>query len=96
MAIEINYRFCKWCGQAFEPEADGQRYCSPDCADKGKYNARRDVDYIRSQTAFAKEQMAKIKTGVLDKTLEKARKEGKTYAEIQKERTLELSKKGLI
>lgn len=51
---------------------------------------------IKNEKRFADSEMAKIKKGTLDQTLEKARAEGKTYAQVQIERTLELSRKGLI
>lgn len=94
--MEINWRFCKWCGQPFEPKADGQRYCSPECAKIGHDQVYHDTRVIKNERAFANQEMAKIKKGTLDQTLEKARAEGKTYAQVQIERTLELSRKGLI
>lgn len=94
--LEINWRFCRWCGQPFEPKSDGQRYCGPECTEAGEKKARHDTRMIKNEKRFADGEMAKIKKGTLDQTLEKARTEGKTYAQVQIERTLELSRKGLI
>ena len=87
-------KVCEWCGQPFETDLSGKRYCSKACFDKKNEAERHELREQRSKMRFAKKMMSKIETGVLDKRLEQARKEGKTYAEIQKEITIDKIRKG--
>lgn len=90
----LYFRYCRWCGKPFQPLIDSQNYCSNECAKKGRENLWREQDIESSKHLFAKREMSKIKTGVLDKRLKQAKAEGKTYAELQKEITLEKVRKG--
>lgn len=90
---EINFRICKWCGMSFEPYAN-EKYCSMDCAERDYMYNYRERDIQQSEQCFANREMSKINRGVLDQRLAKAKEEGKTYAELQKELTLEKIRKG--
>lgn len=87
---------CTICGKTFTTIIRNQKYCCEVC----KHTAH-DISIKRAQTAKkavkkAKRGMEGITTGILDEKLTEAKNKGLTYAELQKQRTLELIKKGEI
>ena len=78
-------RTCSWCGEPFEPlsKAHGQAYCTKKC--------QRDAyDYRRKK----RREERRNKVNKLDAALDNARANGQSYAEYQKQRTIDLVRKG--
>lgn len=82
---------CEWCGGLIDfgkPHAKARKYCCQECYEaahrrqKGYKHGTEDPRY------FAQREMAKIKTGVLDKRLAEAKEKGMTYSEYKKQLTL--------
>lgn len=91
---ESNERICEWCGILFKPnkKAHRQKYCGKECQ-RQAHNAnwrKRHKSYGKSPKAFAKDAMAQIQTGGLDRTLEEAKQKGLTFAQLQVQKTLKM------
>lgn len=81
-------RKCVICGKLFEANVATAKYCSYDCrleASRRSWSARKE-----------RRKEARSKENKLDKALREAKAQGLTYAEYQKRRTLELSRKGKL
>ena len=76
---------CSWCGRQFEPspKAHQQAYCSKTCQ-RAAYSHRREE----------RREERKNRINKLDKALDNARANGQSYAEYQKQRTIDLVRKG--
>lgn len=85
---------CKGCGKTFETHKQNVRYCSAECRENGHDVAISRVRAERIERNKAKKGMSGIKTGKLDERLEEAREKGLSYAELQKQKTLEKIRKG--
>lgn len=88
------HKKCAICGKEFTTKARNQIYCSEKCKNIGH-----EKNIIASQSAKkavrkAKRGMQGITTGILDERLAEAKTKGMTCSELQRERTLELIRKG--
>lgn len=89
-------RVCTICGKRFIQSTSGQpkKYCSAECKRIGTNKNTRRVGAERIEQRKAKKGMSGVKVGVLDQRLAEARDRGMSYAELQKEKTLEKIRKG--
>ena len=101
---------CKFCGKKFTVEEGKplRKYCTRECARDAhnKMNRERrreqrlekriDQSKNRQRDAFIDRGMTGITTGKLDERLKEARAKGMTYAELQKQKSIELSRQGKI
>ena len=83
---------CKYCGREFVSKSKGTKpmaYCSIECKKDAETVASRIASKWAQDRQYAREQMRKVDTGKLDKALDECRANGISYAEYQKQRTLE-------
>ena len=75
---------CPVCGKEFTPKAPNQRYCSQDC--KREMERKQNREYYHKNKN--RPRIRKKKHSFSD-TLIELKKTGKTYAEMQQEKTIE-------
>ena len=83
---------CKYCGREFVSKSKGTKpnaYCSAECQKDAESISAYNASRWAQDRQYAREQMRKIDTGKLDKALDRCRADGISYAEYQKQRTLE-------
>lgn len=93
--MKIEYiKNCKLCGKEFTTHKKNVRYCSDECREKATVSKHQRNNQEQFDKRHAEKAMSKVKTGELDKRLAEARRRGMSYAELQKEKTLEKIRKG--
>lgn len=81
---------CIECGATFDAPNKQKLLCSKRCA----VHRRHRLEAERTKAWAIKE--PERKTGTLDKALRRAKRKGMTYAEMQREETLRLIRKGKL
>jgi hypothetical protein len=79
---------CVICGKNFSSETKS-KYCSDECRQEAELRQRRQNCNNRKARRKARKGMDGIETGKPDKMLKEVRKRNMTYAELQKEKTME-------
>ena len=80
------------CGKPFETEKPKQIYCSPDCRQIMRKIKSRECNKKNYEEKRAKQRAKDVKSkyNTIDKTLERCREEGISYAENQQRQSLKL------
>ena len=91
---KIYIKKCIKCGREFETMHAKARYCSEECKADAQEIRDSQKNEERKRQRAADKGMKKIEKGMLDKRLAEARRKGISYAELQKQKTLELIRKG--
>ena len=87
---------CKHCGRTFYSLAKNRKYCCEKCVREAENKRKIRRNEERIDLRHAQKAMKGVATGALDRRLEEARARGMTYAELQKEKTLELIRQGKL
>lgn len=87
---------CKQCGKKFWSEIKNVKYCSEKCKHEAQVATQISRQEHRKAVSRARKGMKGITIGILDERLAEAKSRGLSYAELQKEKTLELSRQGKI
>lgn len=85
---------CEICGSPIDYDGKRIKYCSEKCRKEGKLMQRKNNNELKNDLRFARRAMSRIETGKLDEIRKECKRLGLTYAEYQKQRTLELIRKG--
>lgn len=85
---------CRICGRTFESSKKNVRYCSNECRERGHDATVNIIRKERIERSKARRGMSGIQKGKLDERLEEARSKGISYADLQKQKTLEKIRKG--
>ena len=93
----VKIQICKMCGKEFETyrRANGRfvGFCSEECRKEAEAARSRIAHREAKERDFARNEMRKIETGKLDKTLDYCRRNKMSYAEWQKQQTEKLMKR---
>lgn len=90
-------RICIICGKRFIQENSNTKpikYCSEECREVGRSISQKKAHERRRKQRKAENNIKKIEKSNLDKTLAEAREKGLSYAELQKQKTLEKIRNG--
>lgn len=87
-------RTCPICYNLFEWSKQNRSYCSEECKTEAKIRTERQRHERAKQKEHLKSSFKNITTGKLDEALENAAKQGLSYAEYQKQKTINMIRKG--
>lgn len=87
---------CKICQKKFTPKAGNQKYCSKTCADIAYETITKPRYVNKSKIKYRLEKEKQKRKHTLDDSLKEARERGISYAELQKERTLQEIREGKL